>query len=97
MNNYCTSRIYATVHHGLVEVTYIATHTNHELGISESKHLPLPTSVKETMSLKLQEGIPIERILDGMLRNTLFNLTQMPSNNSCKQTVSFRGRIRPVS
>ena len=68
LDEYCTSRIYATVDSstGVVDVSYIATHTNHELGVSESKHLPLSNSIKESMSIKLQEGIPIERIMDGM-------------------------------
>ena len=60
--------IYATVDSstGAVEVSYIATHTNHELGVNEPKHLQLSNTIKESMSIKLQEGLPIKRIMDGM-------------------------------
>lgn len=68
INTFCTARIYATVHaSGSVDVTYISTHTNHEPGVAESKHLPLPTTVKESISVKLQDGIPVERIMDGKI------------------------------
>jgi len=68
LDNYCVSRIYATLtESGTVSVTHIATHTNHTLGVDESKHLPLPNSVKESIRIKLQDGIPIERIMDGMI------------------------------
>ena len=30
------------------------------------QHLPLSNTIKESISIKLQEGIPIERIMDGM-------------------------------
>ena len=64
--------IYATVDSstGAVEVSYIATNTNHELGVSESKHLQLSNTIKESMSIKLQ-GLPIKRIMDGMTLSIL--------------------------
>ena len=62
--------IYATVDSststGAVEVSYIATNTNHELGVNESKQLKLSNTIRESMSIKLQEGLPIKRIMDGM-------------------------------
>ena len=33
-------------------VTYIATHTNHELSINENKFLPLASSVKQEVEQK---------------------------------------------
>ena len=48
-----------------VEVRYISAHTGHELGPTELKHLPLPASVRDEVTLKLCMGIPTERILEG--------------------------------
>ena len=50
---------------GHVEVTYITAHTNHDLGMKELPHLPLPDSVKKEVALKVSQGIPSERIKDG--------------------------------
>ena len=50
-------------HH--VEVKYISAHHGHELGLCELSCLPLPPSVKESVAIKLSQGIPPERILDG--------------------------------
>ena len=52
-------------HH--VEVTYISAHTGHELGTSELPFLTVPKSIKESISLKLSQGVPIQRIMDGTL------------------------------
>ena len=41
----------------LVQGCNISTHTNHALGVDESKHLPLPNSVKESMRIKLQDQL----------------------------------------
>ena len=48
-----------------VTVTYIATHTNHQLSINENKFLPLPPSVKKEVEEKFSRGVSIERIMDG--------------------------------
>ena len=48
-----------------VTVTYIATHTNHQLSVNENKFLPLPQSVKKEVEEKFSRGVSIERIMDG--------------------------------
>lgn len=50
---------------GHVEVKYISAHTGHELGMPELPHLPLPNSVKEEIAVKINMGIPPERIMEG--------------------------------
>ena len=52
-------------HH--VEVNYITAHNGHEVGVCEIPHLPLPPSVKESVAIKLSQGIPSEWILDGKM------------------------------
>ena len=47
-----------------VTVTYIATHTNHQLSINENKFVPLPSSVKQEVEEKFSRGVSIERIMD---------------------------------
>lgn len=62
----CISRIYAKHKaNGVVLVEYISSHTNHDLSLEQSKFLPLPKDVKSTIAMKLNMGIPVERILDG--------------------------------
>ena len=43
---------------------YISEHTNHELGVTECRNLPLPNSVKEEIKQQFAAGITIERIMD---------------------------------
>ena len=50
---------------GNIEVKYISAHSNHTIGPSEDAFLPLPTSTKEEIAIKLSLGISIERIMDG--------------------------------
>lgn len=50
-------------HH--IEVKYITAHNGHELGVCEIPFLPLPPSVKESVAIKLSQGVPSERILEG--------------------------------
>ena len=62
----CISRMYVKCcSTGSVEVRYISSHTNHDLTLEQAKFVPLPKDVKDNISLKLNQGIPIERILDG--------------------------------
>lgn len=62
----CISRMYVNeFSDDRIEVKYIAAHHGHELGVCELPHLPLPQSVKESVAIKLNQGIPPERILDG--------------------------------
>ena len=48
-----------------MEAYYIATHTNHEPGIDECKHLPLPPSVKSDIQQQFAAGKSLEKIMDG--------------------------------
>ena len=54
---------------GHIAVKYISAHTGHDLGPHELKHLPLPESTKQEVSMKISLGIPPERILQGMYDN----------------------------
>ncbi len=67
MNRSCISRIYATHNSDdSVHVVYISTHTNHSLAIEdEAKNIPLPKSIQVEISAKLQQGISVERIMEG--------------------------------
>ncbi len=67
MNRSCISRIYATHNSDdSVHVVYISTHTNHSLAIEdEAKNIPLPKSTQVEISAKLQQGISVERIMEG--------------------------------
>ena len=48
-----------------VTVKYIPAHTGHKLGPGEQRFLPLPASTREAVSLKLSQGIPAKRVLQG--------------------------------
>ncbi len=67
MDRSCISRIYATHNSDdSVHVVYISTHTNHSLAIEdEAKNIPLPKSTQVELSAKLQQGISVERIMEG--------------------------------
>ena len=68
MNGTCISRMYVDVHEArCVTVRYIPTHTGHKPDCNELKFLPLPESTKEEVSLKLSQGIPTKRILQGII------------------------------
>ena len=49
-----------------VDVTYVSAHTNHKPGPSEDAYLPLPSSTRQEIALKLANGIPAERIMEGI-------------------------------
>ena len=51
---------------GKINVKYISVHSNHTPGKEEDAFLPLPTSTKEEIEMKLSLGIPIERIMNGI-------------------------------
>lgn len=50
---------------GTIAVEYVSAHTGHDLGPEEIKHLPLPKSIKNDVSMKISLGIPSQRILQG--------------------------------
>ena len=75
VNQHCLSRMY--VHEcrdGHVEVMYLTTHSGHELGSNQLPYLPLPISTKENVALKISQGIPPGRIIDGNLVIIIHNL-----------------------
>ncbi len=60
--------MYASVYgDGHVELTYVTAHTNHQPGSSEDAYLPLSTNTREEIALKLANGIPPERIMEGII------------------------------
>ena len=66
LNDTCISRIYADYYNdGHVTVTHITAHTNHQPGHHEDMYLPLPKSIKDEIAIKLSNGIPAERIMEG--------------------------------
>ena len=66
LNAVCISRMYVTRYSsGNVRVKYVSSHTNHDLSLAQVKFLPLPKDVKDGITIKLNIGIPIDRILDG--------------------------------
>ena len=68
IEQYCLSRMIVTesLKEGKVHVRYISTHTNHDLGLQECKHLPLPPSIKADIQ-QFAEGVLLERIIDSKL------------------------------
>ena len=63
LNAVCISRMYVTEYtDGHIEVKYITAHSGHELGAKELAFLPLPKSTKESVAVKVSQGIPAERI-----------------------------------
>lgn len=50
-----------------IEVVYIPMHTGHELNQGELAYLPLPKSTRESVYLKLSQGVNINRIVEGSL------------------------------
>ena len=62
----CISRLYPTQqHNGAVHVKYISLHSNHDLSLDQAKFLLLPKDIKNSTAIKLAQGIPNDRILDG--------------------------------
>ena len=53
MENHCIARMIVTEDQskGRVEIKYILTHTNHELNVTECRHLLLPNSVREDIRM----------------------------------------------
>ena len=57
LDDVCISRMYANVFDdGHVNVTYVTAHTNHKPGPPEDAYLPLPTSTRQEIALKLANG-----------------------------------------
>ena len=50
---------------GHVSATHVMGHTNHQPGPHEDMYLPLPKSYSEEVVIKLSNGIPAERIMEG--------------------------------
>lgn len=66
-DGYCLASITATenVENGEVTVTYIATHTSHQINLMECRHLPLPQSVTAQVRSMLAAGVHVEKVIDG--------------------------------
>ncbi len=73
INQHCLSRMYVDEYRD-GHVMYLTAHNGHELGSNQLPFLPLPTSTKETVSLKTSQGIPPGRIIDGNLVIIIHNL-----------------------
>lgn len=70
LNATCLSRMYVDeLGDGTVSVKYIPMHTGHNPCPKEYPFLPLPFSVRETVSLELSKGIPAKRILQGKTKS----------------------------
>ena len=70
MGDYCiAARMIATrtQSQGRVDVKYISTHTNHEVTLTECRHLPLPNPVREDIHQQFAAGVSLERIMDSTL------------------------------
>ena len=50
---------------GCVTATHVTRHTKHQPGPHEDMYLPLPKSIREEIAIKLSNGIPAERIMEG--------------------------------
>ena len=49
----------------IITATHVMGHTNHQPGPHEDMYLPLPKSIREEIAIKLSNGIPVERIMEG--------------------------------
>ena len=66
LNDTCISRMYVDYFHdGNVTVTHVTAHTNHTPGLDQEKYLPIPKSKREDIAIKINNGTPTERILEG--------------------------------
>ena len=66
MNDICISRMYIDYHEDCqVMVMHVTAHTNNQPGPREDMYLPLPKSTWEEIAIKLSNGIPTERIMEG--------------------------------
>ena len=71
IEQYCLSCMIVTetLKEGKVHARYISTHTNHDLGLQECKHLPLPPSIKGDIQLNVWAQVGVVNLdLDTMLQ-----------------------------
>ena len=67
INATCISRMYVDYYEeGHVTAVHVTGHTNHQPGPHEDMYLPLPKSIREEIAIKLSNGIPAERIMEGI-------------------------------
>ena len=50
---------------GEVQVVYVKTHTNHEPGLNEVKHLLLPSGTRQEVKDRYVDGVGLDKIIDG--------------------------------
>ena len=57
---------------------YILAHTNHSLAIEdEVRKPPYQKTTQREISAKLQQGIPVERIMEGITPESYMNLATL--------------------
>ena len=56
---------------GTVHAKYISSHSNHDLSLDQTKFFLFPKDIKNSIAIKLAQGIPIDRILDGKTHITV--------------------------
>ena len=68
LDDYCISRmtVMEDTCNGKVSVRYIRTHTNHNPGIEETKHVLLPQTVRQEVQEKYGQNVQLDAILDGI-------------------------------
>ena len=89
LDSTCISCLYVDEHEdGHVSMKYISAHT-HELGPCELKHLPLPQSTKQEVSMKISLGVPTERILEGN-RTICPDINFIQKHTDVRETVGDR-------
>ena len=95
LEEYCLSRITVRKEkNGKLSAHYICTHTNHTPGITEAKHIPLPSAVKEEVRKKYGQDIKLDSILDGRLPSYL---TCNHGQVMYMRNLSKQGKLRQLS
>ena len=66
INNTCISRMYVDFYEDShVTVLHVMGHINYQPGPHEDMYLSLPKNIREEIAIKLSNGIPAERIMEG--------------------------------
>ena len=63
---HCVSRMHVDeMVNGKYMVKFISFHTGHDIGPSELPYIPLPSSTKDEIALKLSKGVTCEWVVEG--------------------------------
>ena len=69
---HCISRMHVDeMVNGKYMVKFISSHTGHDIGHSELPYIPLRSSTKDKIALKLSKGVACERIVEGICKVNL--------------------------